>query len=168
MHTKKVLMITMKILLVCFLFSICMAVGSALSGLDRVAQQRSSSQVTEAAQASQQDAPRAQPAPVDIFLPFLILFPLRGNGSVISDPSLELARLAAGCCSVRRYLRNLNCYNSNRIDRFSIQQITERNVARPFRARSHFRGVIRAVGGPWAGQMARSNVWRAHLRRHPA
>lgn len=72
MHTKKVLMITMKILLVCFLFSICMAVGSALSGLDRVAQQRSSSQVTEAAQASQQEAPRAQPAPVDIFLPFLI------------------------------------------------------------------------------------------------
>ena len=72
MHSKKVLLIAMKILLVCFLFAVCTAVGSALSGLDRVAQQGSPSQVTEAAQASQQDAPRAQPAPADIFLPFLI------------------------------------------------------------------------------------------------
>jgi len=37
-HIEKVLVISLRILAVCLLFAVCMGVGTALSGLDRVAQ----------------------------------------------------------------------------------------------------------------------------------
>ncbi len=79
MQIKKVLLTGLRILGVCLLFAACMAVGAALSGLDRVAQQgppaQASSQTplqTEpAAQAVPQTPPRTQPAPSNLFVPFL-------------------------------------------------------------------------------------------------
>ena len=81
MQIKSVLAISLKILAVCLLFSVCMAVGGALSGLDRVAQQshpvqtssQTPSQVSPAAVVSPQTPPRTQPAPGNIFVPLLIL-----------------------------------------------------------------------------------------------
>jgi hypothetical protein len=56
MHVKKVLVISLGILAVCLLFAVCMGVGTALSGLDRVAQQ----------------GQPAQQAPGELFVPLLI------------------------------------------------------------------------------------------------
>jgi hypothetical protein len=81
MHIKKVLVISLRVLAVCLLFAVCMGAGTALSGLDRVAQQGQPAQQTSsqtplhaapAAQVSPQTPPRTQSAPGDIFVPFLI------------------------------------------------------------------------------------------------
>jgi len=55
---KKVLVISLRILAVCLLFAVCMGVGTALSGLDRVAQQ---------------GQPARQQAPSELLVPLLIL-----------------------------------------------------------------------------------------------
>lgn len=81
MRIKRVLAVSLRILAVCLLFSVCMAVGGALSGLDRVAQQsqpvqtssQTPSQAPLAAEVSPQTPPRTQPAPGNIFVPLLIL-----------------------------------------------------------------------------------------------
>jgi len=57
-HIKKVLVISLRILAVCLLFAVCMGVGTALSGLDRVAQQ---------------GQPARQQAPSELLVPLLIL-----------------------------------------------------------------------------------------------
>jgi hypothetical protein len=57
LSTKKVIAISLRILVVCLLFAVCFTIGGALSGLSRVAQQAPSSQSTQA----------------DFLLPFLIL-----------------------------------------------------------------------------------------------
>jgi hypothetical protein len=81
MRIKKVLVISLRILAVCLLFAVCMGVGTALSGLDRVAQQgqpggQASSQTPQqappAAQVSQQTPPRTQQAPSELFVPLVI------------------------------------------------------------------------------------------------
>jgi len=56
-HIEKVLVISLRILAVCLLFAVCMGVGTALSGLDRVAQL---------------SQPARQPAPSELLVPLLI------------------------------------------------------------------------------------------------
>ena len=79
MQIKKVLVTGFRILAVCLLFAVCMAVGGALSGLNRVTQQARPAQTSPqtplqtepAAEASPQMPPRTQPDPSNIFIPFL-------------------------------------------------------------------------------------------------
>jgi len=79
MPIKKVLVIGIRISAVCLMFAVCMVVSGALSGVDRVAQQRppaqSSSQAlsptAQPTQVSPQTPPRTQPGPSNLLFPFL-------------------------------------------------------------------------------------------------
>jgi hypothetical protein len=81
MQIKNKLIVVLRILVVCLLFTVCMGVGVALSGLSRVASpgsasqptaSQASSQVAPAAQAATQTSPATQPAPGVVFAPLLI------------------------------------------------------------------------------------------------
>ncbi len=87
MPIKKVAGTGLKILAVCLLFTVCMAVGVSLSGLDRAAQQgrpaqTSSQTAPQPAQVSPPTPPATDPVPGKIFLP-LLAFSL-GVGTVES------------------------------------------------------------------------------------
>ncbi len=79
MQMTKVLIIGLRALAVCVLFAVCTAVGGALSGLDRVAQQgppsqtssQTFSQTAPATQASPQIPPSTQHGPSNLVIPFL-------------------------------------------------------------------------------------------------
>ena len=79
MQTKKVFVTGIRIAVVCLLFAVCMAVGGALSGLNRVAQQetpdRASSQAPPPAAQPEpvvsQPPAKNQPAPGNLLFPFL-------------------------------------------------------------------------------------------------
>ena len=76
---KKAFVIGLRTLAVCLLFTVCMAVGLALSGMDRVAKQgdtaQTSSQTPGETAPTVQDSPptppRAQAAPSSLFIPLL-------------------------------------------------------------------------------------------------
>ena len=77
MPIKKVAGTGLKILAVCLLFTVCMAVGVSLSGLDRAAQQgrpaqTSSQTAPQPAQVSPPTPPATDPVPGKIFLPLLV------------------------------------------------------------------------------------------------
>jgi hypothetical protein len=80
MQSKKLLVVGLRVLAVCAVFAVCMAVGGALSGLDRVAQQgapaqspsQAPAQTAQLTQASPQSAP-AQPGSNNLLFPFLTL-----------------------------------------------------------------------------------------------
>lgn len=75
MQVRKVFATALRVLAVCLLFIVCMAVGVFLSGLDRVAQQGKPAQPSSsppAAAAPLSPQPAAEPAPQNIFLPLLI------------------------------------------------------------------------------------------------
>ena len=61
MQIKKVLLTGLRILGVCLLFAVCIVIGGALSGLDRVAQQGRPAQASS--QTPLQTEPGAQAAP---------------------------------------------------------------------------------------------------------
>jgi hypothetical protein len=77
---KKAFVIGLRTLAVCLLFAVCMAVGLALSGLDRVAKQGDTAQTSSQtpletvppAQGSSPAPPRAPAAPSSLFIPFLV------------------------------------------------------------------------------------------------
>jgi hypothetical protein len=79
MQSKKVLRIGIRIVAVCLLFAVCMAVGGALSGLDRLAQQgppaqsspQALSQTGQPAPVSPQTPAKTQPGPSNPLFPFL-------------------------------------------------------------------------------------------------
>jgi hypothetical protein len=76
---KKAFVVGLRTLAVCLLFTACMAVGVALSGLDRVAKQGGTAQTLSqtplqtppTVQGSPPTPPRAQTAPSGLFIPFL-------------------------------------------------------------------------------------------------
>ncbi len=70
MPIKKVAGTGLKILAVCLLFTVCMAVGVSLSGLDRAAQQGRPAQTSS--QVSPPTPPATEPIPGKIFLPLLV------------------------------------------------------------------------------------------------
>lgn len=80
MQMQKAVGIGLRILAVCLLFAVCMAVGGGLSGIDRAARQglppdkasQTASQTAPGAQVSSQPEPRTQPASSNVLVPFLI------------------------------------------------------------------------------------------------
>jgi hypothetical protein len=75
MRSRKILNTAIKIAAVCLLFAVCMAVGGAIAGVHRVAQQRppaqSSPQVLSPAAQPAQAPPNTQPGPNNLMFPFL-------------------------------------------------------------------------------------------------
>src|ERR1700681_1322428 len=76
---KKAFVVCLRTLAVCLLFTACMAVGVALSGLDRVAKQGGTAQTASqtprqtarTVQGSPPTPARAKTAPSGLFIPFL-------------------------------------------------------------------------------------------------
>ena len=70
MQIRSTVAIGLRVLAVCLLFAVCMAIGTALSGLDHAAQQGVPNQ--PAVQGPPQTPPPAQPDPGSLLVPFLI------------------------------------------------------------------------------------------------
>jgi hypothetical protein len=69
-HIRSTVAIGFRVLAVCLLFGVCMAVGTALSGLDRAAERGLPTQPD--IQGSPRTPPPAQPEPGSLFVPFLV------------------------------------------------------------------------------------------------